>query len=347
MSTARNAAVPILASVFIATLVVGLVIYYSYMKAATQGFGDPTTTVDFTIEEGETTEKIAQDLLSKSLITNIYYFKFYLRQNDLGGTLQSGSFKIPNNLSLKDLTDILQHAVFPDIWVTIPEGLRATEIAEVLEEEFSRYEGTVFSKDEFLSTASSPTFTTEFDNPAPDGESLEGYLFPDTYRFPPDATTEYIIMTMLSIFEEKNVRPNQSKIDALSSTLSLNDIVTLASIIERETIFPKDRPIVADILRRRLDNGWALEVDVTLLYYFEDWKHELTFDELQVDTPYNTRKYTGLTPTPISNPGTESFGAVLDPEPNDYWFFVSDSEGNLHYATTLEEHNYNIVTYMQ
>jgi UPF0755 protein len=322
-------------------------LYSSYDKAANKGFGDPTTTVDFTIEEGQSIDEITHDLLEKGLITNEYFFQIYVRQRDVADQLQAGSFKVPNNLSLKDLVDILQHAVFPDIWVTIPEGLRATEIADILDDGFSGYEETSFSKDEFLVLVETPTLPSDFDNPAPAGTTLEGYLFPDTYRFPPDATAEYVVLTMLTTFNEKIVRPNRVDIEALSSKYTLHELVILASILERETRHQTDRPIVADILLRRLDNGWGLEVDVTLLYYFGDWKHELTFEELQLETPYNTRKSVGLPPTPISNPGAQSFGAVLNPEANDYWFFISDNDGILHYARTLEEHNRNISLYLQ
>lgn len=331
----------------VAVIALGVAVfgYVSYNTAAVKGYGDPTGTTDFTISEGESVDEIAQDLLDKKLISNSFFFHIYIRQHNIADKLQAGSFKIPNNLSLKDLTDILQHAVFPDVWVTIPEGLMATEIADILEEGFSEYEEASLDKAEFLAIVTNPSSSGEtYDNPAPEGATLEGYLFPDTYRFPPDATAEYVVITMLGTFYEKCTAPHLEEIEA--SDYSLHEIVTLASIVEREAGQPEDWPIVADILERRLDNGWALEVDVSLLYYFGDWKRELTHEDLQVDTPYNTRKYGGLPPTPISNPGVSAFEAVLYPEANDYWFFLADSDGVLHYGRTLEEHNANISEFL-
>ena len=319
----------------------------SYNKAANKGYGEPTQTIDFTIEAGESIDEIAQNLLDAGLITNVYFFQIYVRQYNIADRLQAGAFKIPDNLSLKDLTDILQHAVFPDVWVTIPEGLRATEISAILEEAFSGYAESSFDKTEFMALVENPVLPEGFDNPAPKGEILEGYLFPDTYRFPPDATAEYVIISMLTTFDEKLTRPNIDEIETLSSRYTVDDLVTLASILERESMHAEDRPLVADILLRRIENGWALEVDVTLLYYFGDWKRDLSYIDLQEDTQYNTRKYSGLPPTPISNPGAQAFEAILNPEPNDYWFFIADSEGILHYASTLEEHNANISMYLQ
>lgn len=321
------------------------VLYSSYHKAVEIGYGNPTKTVEFTIEEGESIDEISEDLFKKGLITNPYYFQLYVRLHNVADKLQAGSFKVPDNLPMRELVEILMHAVFPDVWVTIPEGLMATEIAGILEEGFSGYENEEFDQGQFLSLVQNPILPDGYVNPAPEGKPLEGYLFPDTYRFPPDATAEYVLLTILATFDKKIVRAHEKEIE--ESAYSLDELITLASILERETRHPDDRPIVADILLRRMETGWALEVDATLLYYFSDWTHEISYDELQLDTPYNTRKYTGLPPTPIANPGAQAFNSVLEPEANSYWFYISDKDGILHYAETLAEHNRNISTYLQ
>jgi UPF0755 protein len=149
---------------------------------------------------------------------------------------------------------------------------------------------------------------------------------------------------MISNFKVKIYDEYENELS--NSKYNLYEVITLASIVEREAIFEDDRGMVADILERRLEINWALEVDVSLLYYFEDWKYELTTEDLQTDTLYNTRLYTGLTPTPICNPGESAITAVLSPTSNNYWYFVSDNDGDLHYGETLDEHNSNIQQYM-
>lgn len=319
--------------------------YQDYQNAINTPVSDSQEKVEVTITQGETVEQIAADLKSKGLIKDELYFKVYLKQQNLATSIQAGTFRIPRNLSMSQVVLTLQHADKPDIWVTIPEGLMVTEIASTIDEEFQSYGVSDFSKQEFLDFTQTGTIAINLGIPVPEGKPLEGYLFPDTYRFPSDASAEYVLTAILENFKTKVLDKYTDDID--KSGRPLYDTLILASILERETRHPDDRPIVADILIRRLDNGWPLGVDATLLYYFGDWKHEITYDELQQDNPYNTRKVIGLTPTPICNPGEQTIRSVLEPEPNDYWFYVSDAEGILHYATTEEEHNQNIQQYIQ
>lgn len=321
-----------------------LLLYRDYYEAVHKT-ESPSMVVDFTIEEGQTVEEIGQALLDAGLIDSLWYFKYYVRQTGVSSKLQAGDYSIPHNLSLEDLVELLQHAEFPDIWVTIPEGLTTTQVAEYLEEGFTINAENSFNKTEFLTLAASPSPSMLVDLPIPNNKPLEGFLFPDTYLFPPDATAEYVLNSLLTNFRERIYVPHMKDIE--SSRFTLYEIITLASILERETKHPNDRPLVADIMERRLDNGWKLEVDATLLYHFGDWTHVITQEDLQIDSPYNTRKVNGLPPTPIANPGEETIRAILSPEPNDYWYYISDSEGTLHYAVTLEEHNNNIQLYIQ
>ena len=335
----------VLIAFLLASFLAGIVLLRAYHKAAFDGYGEPTTSVEFTIEEGETVTEIAASLLDAGIINNDFFFKIFVNQHELSGKLQAGSFSIPNNLSFEELAEILQHAVFPDIWVTVPVGLMATDTADIISAAFATNPDASFSEDDFLLYVSREKTVDMGDIPIPDEVTLEGYLYPDTYQFPPEATAEYVVTSIIDNLDTQVYEPHLEEIT--SSSFSFHEILTLASILERETRHAADRPIVADILIRRLENGWALEVDATLLYYFEDWTYELSYDDLQVDTPYNTRKYQGFPPTPISNPGLETVTAVLHPQANNYWYFISDSDGILHYASTLEEHNQNIRTYLQ
>lgn len=324
----------------------GLYVYSDYKKYVDSPFNESSKIIEITIDEGSTTDDIAEILYEKGLIKSTLYFDLYIKQSDLGTSLQAGTFRFPKNSSMKEIAEYLQNASLPDVWVTIPEGLMVTQIADLINEAFLLNETQDFSKDEFLALTETPDMAISLGIPVPEGKPLEGFIYPDTYRFPADATAEYVLNSILvDGFQSKIYDKYEAEIE--NSQFSLYEIVTLASILERETRSSADRPLVADILIRRYENGWAFEVDATLLYYFKDWTHEITYQDLQLDTPYNTRKYVGFTPTPISNPGEETIKAILYPEANDYWFYLNDSDGILHYATTLSEHENNIEQYIQ
>ncbi|GAH38365.1 unnamed protein product, partial [marine sediment metagenome] len=203
----------------------------------------------------------------------------------------------------------------------------ATEVESIISETFATNPQSSFDSDKFLNLITTTAPDTTVDLPIPVGKPLEGYLFPDTYRFPSDATAEYVLHAILENFRTKVYEPHMQEIE--QSPYTLYEIVTLASILERETKHSEDRPVVADVLLKRLDNGWALQTDATTLYYFGDWTHDITAADLEIDSPYNTRKYTGITPTPIANPGEETVRAVLFPQSNEYWYYISDADGNL------------------
>lgn len=344
MRTGKKTVQVVGAVLLLSAAIGGYLLYRDYNKAVNEGYGSPTKNVEFIIEEGTSVETIAADLKAAGLITNEWYFKFYVRRADIAGDIQAGAFSIPNHLPLEELGEILQNAVFPDIWVTIPEGMMAIDIVDTIGNAFATYSENSFDKSAFLDMVTTEDPTMTVDLPIPEGKPLEGYIFPDTYRFPPDASAEYVLHMILTTFRTKIY--NSLRNDIENSGYTLYEVLILASILERETKHSEDRPVVADILLRRLENNWALEVDATLLYHFRDWKHPITTEDLELDTPYNTRKYPGLTPTPIANPGEETIRAVLFPQVNTYWYYISDRDGILHYAETLEEHNINIQNYL-
>ncbi|MFH1547495.1 MAG: endolytic transglycosylase MltG [bacterium] len=318
--------------------------FFDYKDSIDKSASDNEELVEFVISEGETTRSIAAGLKKVGLVKNSIYFEIYVRLNALSSKFQAGHYSIPGNVSFLDLGEILQVAYEQDIWITIPEGMMASEIADIIAEEFVQVQDSAFNKNDFIALIESTTHSIDLDLPIPDGKPYEGYLFPDTYRFSQDSTAESVLEAMLSNFKSKIYDNYSGEIN--DSGYTLYEVLILASILEKETYHTKDRFIVADIMERRLNNDWALEVDATLLYYFQDWEHDIITKDLQIDTPYNTRKYEGLTPTPINNPGEETISAVINPQSNDYWFYVSDKDGNLYYGKTLDEHNQNIQQYL-
>ena len=215
-----------------------------------------------------------------------------------------------------------------DVWVTTLEGWRVEEIAAKLNKELD------IPESEFIKVA------------------REGYMFPDTYLVPRDATVGAVATLFRSTFDEKIDALLRN--DAKKIGLSFSDVVTLASIVEREGRSEEDRPVIAGILLKRFKADWPLQADATLQYALGYqaqektwWKKNLFDDDKKIDSIYNTYLHKGLPPRPIANPGLSSIRAVIYPKETDYWYYLHDPEGRAHYARSLEEHNQNSATYLR
>jgi len=284
----------------------------------------------FVIKRGEKLNSIAQRLKNEELIRNSLAFKIVVYTQGLRGKIQAGSFQFSPSWSLYEIGQALTLGT-KDIWLTFPEGWRKEEFARRLAANIEN-----FNKEDFL------TLTKD----------LEGYLFPDTYLIPKSASSSAIIKILTNNFEKKTK----------DLKVSYQDLI-LASIIEREVKYDEDRTVVAGILIKRLKENWPLQVDATIQYAVAskqfsgltieqladnfDWWPKITKEHLKIDSPYNTYKYKGLPPTPICNPGLAAIKAVLNPSLTDYWFYLSDKEGKIHFTKTLEEHQENIVKYLK
>ncbi len=280
--------------------------------------------VNFTIAKGSSASEIGKNLESSGLIRNELVFRIYLKLDGRGGKIQSGQFSLSPSLSLFQTINVLLTGS-EEVRVTIPEGLRREEIAQKF--------ATSLGKDH--------SFVTKF---LLDSKGDEGYLFPDTYLIPADASPSAIVQKMTDTFKSRT-----ATLPANTSGLSFNQAVILASIIERETRTDAERPVVAGILIKRLNAGMPLQVDATIQYAIgtsKNWWPILSAGDLEVDSPFNTYKNAGLPPTPISNPGLSSLKAAFSPVQTDYWYYIHDSSGQIHYATTLAEHNVNIKKYL-
>lgn len=279
---------------------------------------------NFLILKGQSAGSVANKLQSQGFIKNALVFRIYLRLTGQSNKIQTGEFRLSPSFSLFQVIDTLSRGPI-EIWVTIPEGLRREEIAQRFSTALDKNQ--VFI-DEFLASS----------------KDKEGYLFPDTYLFPKDASASAIVKKLTNTFDAKvaNLTPN-------GTDLSQKDLVILASILERETKTDTERPMVAGILMNRLEVGMPLQVDAAVQYGVgtsKNWWPILTRDDLSSNSKYNTYKFAGLPPAPIANPGISSLTAVYNPTPNDYWYYIHDSSGQIHYAKTLEEHNANVRTYL-
>lgn len=290
----------------------------------------------FVIPKGESLSLTARRLENEGLIKSSLAFKILVLIKGLSGQIQAGSFQINPSWAAEEIVHLLAHGSL-DLWLTFPEGWRREEYGRRLAANLDD-----FSYSEFL------TLT----------QDKEGYLFPDTYLIPKDASPSAVVAIFTNNFKKKF----DSKMEMMAKEKGLiqEQVVVLASIVERETRTEKDRPIVADILLKRWQENWPLQADATVQYALAnqrnanfgdwqtiDWWLRPTKVDLKIDSPYNTYKYKDLPPTPICNPGLASIEAVINSQKSDYWFYLSDSQGKMHYAKTNEEHNKNIEKYLK
>lgn len=291
-------------------------VYFFYEYASP--VSESNTFQNFLIANGTSASQIGVDLQKEGLIKNQLVFKIYLKLTNQGNKLQKGEFRLSPSMSMFDIIGALQKGPI-EMWVTIPEGLRREEIAVRFAQSLGK----------------DPAFITEFINLS---KTKEGYLFPDTYLFPKEASAKMIIDRMVNNFESK------------TSDLNLTyDQIILASMIERETKTDEERPIVAGIIQNRLRNGWPLQIDATNQYGVgnpKNWWPILTLDDIEKPSPYNTYKNLGFPPTPIANAGISSLRASANPISSEYFFYIHDPSGVIHYAKTLSEHNANIKKYL-
>jgi UPF0755 protein len=232
--------------------------------------------------------------------------------------------------------------------------MRFDEIADVFTKQFGKESKTNFSRNEFVTICVTPD-AVQFSAPVqnflkqykPIGRGLEGFVFPDTYFFNTTATAKDVVDKMISTLIAKLSSDDLTHI--ANSKYTFYQTLTVASIIEREAFTNLEKPDIADVFYKRLEEGVdgvrLLQVDAALLYSAKDWKAD-AFKLKSIDTPYNTYIHPGLTPTPISNPGIAAIRAAINPNPNPYFFYVHDKNGVVHFAKTLAEHNQNVRQYL-
>lgn len=289
----------------------------------------------FVVPKGYGVGEIGQALFEEGLIKHRHAFKIMVVKEGIAKDLQAGDFRLSPSMNLFEIAQSLTHGTL-DVWVTIPEGLRREEVAQKLVEAFSEYNAE-FPAKEFLQET----------------ESIEGYLFPDTYLVPKDASVLQTVQILRNTFDQKV--QDELKLKANRLGLTFQQALILASLVEREAKHDKDRPIIAGILLKRLKKDWPLEVDASIQYAVGtkncgaklNCKWWPILEDTNFESSYNTYQNKGLPPTPICNPSLSSIQAALVPRQTDHWFYLSDKSGNIHYAETLEEHEENIETFLE
>ena len=304
----------------------------------------------FTIEQGETAVSIAARLEEMGLVRDADLFRLYLRHQGIDASLEAGDYDLSPNMNMVEIAQTLQHARVEEFALTIPEGWRAEQVAAFLSEQG------VMNGDEFLELVEKGgDFDYEFlrDRPAGSPTSLEGFLFPETYRLPVGAGPEALLRRMLNTFDRRVSREMRAK--AAQKGWTIYEVVTLASIVEREAVVPEERPLIASVYLNRLAAGMLLGADPTVQYALgyqpttgQWWKTPMSLEEYSlVDSPYNTYLYPGLPPGPICSPGLDSIRAVIEPAQSDYYYFVARGDGSHVFARTVEEHERNVRQFQQ
>lgn len=302
--------------------------------------------VTFTIEKGMGSAEIADLLEQNGIIRNSLFFKGYLKWTKEGSSFKAGTYTASPGDSYDELIarlnagDVVKEET---VIFTIPEGYTAKQIADKLAEAWNQDAAV------FLEIMDSGAGLQEIDalNIPQDKEirhRLEGYLFPETYELAKDSTPQEVIDALLGQFHKKlDTIPNwQQKLK--DRGLSLHELLTVASLVEREVVVDSERPLVAGVIYNRLEKGQKLEIDATVQYLLDKQKERLLYKDLEVESPYNTYRNMGLPPGPISNPGLASIQAALEPEASDYYFYVTKKDGTQGhlFATTYKEHLANI-----
>jgi len=301
---------------------------------------DPTPQ-RFVVESGMSVAEIGNRLEAQGLINDAELFRLYVRLRGLDSTINAGTFTLRPNMNIEQIALALQRSQANEVQVTIPEGMRREEIADLLQNQLG------VSADEFRNlTARASAYSYPFLRNLPSDATLEGFLFPDTYRLPENPTAQDVVLRMLDNFGEKAAPLLEQ---ARAGGRDPRELVTIASIVEREAVIPTERPTIASVYLNRLQIGQPLQADPTTQYalgFQQDqgtwWKRGLTLDDLRYADPggYNTYVNPSLPPGPIASPGLSSLQAALQPAQTNFFYFVAacNGDGTHQFSITFEEH---------
>jgi len=287
------------------------------------------------IPKGSSTSTIAKILFDNKLIRNEFIFRLVSKLEENDGKYKAGKYVLNNGLSQNEIMDKLIKGgeSKESVRFTIPEGFELRQIADRLAE------NGLINKDRFLELCSkSSNFSSDYEflKDVPSNNSLEGFLYPDTYEIYVDANEEDIIRKMLDRFESLYSDEIISKAKELD--MNVNQVTTLASIIERECMLDEERTLISSVFHNRIDMNKKLESCATIQFILGERKENLSTKDTQIESAYNTYLHEGLPPGPIASPGIKSISAAVNPENSDYLFFVSNGDGSHTFSITYAEH---------
>ena len=320
---------------FLILILLGVSLYYGakvYLHW-TRPMSDSATRVSVTIPRGTSVHKISEILEEKELIQDAFTFRLYARKHKLTDKFQAGEYVILRNLTYAEIAEIIQTGKTAEIRVTIPEGSTIKQIDDILASK------SVITAGSFTECAQTCHFSGL-------PSSLEGYLFPSTYFVNTSNFSSKQFISRLHNTFTSQLSDHQDAIKASGRTL--DEIVIMASMIEREAFGDnyEEKQKIAGVLWKRLDERIHLGVDATTRYELNEWKRPLYTEDFAQKTPYNTRKNYGLPPTAISNPGIDSLRAAIYPVETEFYYYLHDRSGQIHFGRDLEHHNRNKAKYL-
>ena len=282
---------------------------------------------NFMVAEGTTLNRVAVDLKNAHMIRSSTLFRLAGRFKGYDHHIKTGEYRLNGAMPPLKILEILKEGRIISHPITIPEGFTLNQIADLLDQKG------ISNKASFIKLAKDKLQVARLDL---SGDTLEGYLYPDTYRFRRNEAADKIIDVMVNRFRYI-VTPHETRIN--DTGMTLKQVITLASIVEKETGAPEERPMIARVFLNRLKKSMRLESDPTVIYGINNFNGNLTKMDLKAKTPYNTYIIKGLPPGPIANPGLASIKAVLNPAEGNYYYFVSKNNGTHYFSKTLKEHN--------
>ena len=335
-----------------------LSLYLSMHQAElNQPAGDNPSPMTFVVEPGETAAQVATSLEEQGLVVNGEVFRRFMTYHGLDVSLEAGTYALRQTMTMHEIAEALQYGAGDALTITIPEGWRMEQVAWLLEQQ------ELMRSDDFLAQAQTGQYDFSWLADRPQGASVEGFLFPDTYELAADVSPTEVIELMLSTFDARVAPEIAGRLPGRTifdiglgdyRAMTVYDVVTLASIVEREAVVADERPIIASVYLNRLDpthveeTALRLSADPTVQYAkgFDPatgnwWNPMLPGEGLTLESPYNTFQVQGLPPGPICSPGLASILAVLNPAETNYLYFHAIGDGSHVFAATLEEHLQN------
>ena len=314
---------------------VGVLFLFSFGHFLISPAGKGGQDLLFIVPEGASLKEVALDLEEKKIISSKSFFLLWARFTGYSRIIKAGEYRLNSEMAPVKILTILGKGKVISHMVTIPEGFTSRQIAELLEKK-----GLV-EKGRFLLLVRDKDLAGRYGIA---GAGLEGYLYPDTYSFGRGMTAPSVVDVMVKRFKEVTA-PFVERAEQIGMTFE--DIVILASIVEKETGLAKERPVIASVFLNRLKRGIRLESDPTVIYGLAGFDGNLTRKDLSTPTPYNTYLIPGLPPGPIANPGLDAIKAVLFPAKTSYLYFVSKNDGSHYFSRTLAEHNRAVMIYQK
>lgn len=284
------------------------------------------------IPEGASLSEVAEQLHRQKLIKSDWAFVWLGRLSGSDRKIIPGEYEFHGGMDPSLILEKIINGEVIRYTITIPEGFSVSQIAGLL------HEKRLADREKFLQCTRDPVFIETLSLSVDDRvDNLEGYLFPDTYQFARHVAPDRLVATMVARFKQAVTKEDRRRAAELG--LSLHEAVTLASVIEKETAKPDERPLISGVFHNRLRKSIPLQSDPTVIYALNEFDGNLRKKDLSVESPYNTYRVVGLPPGPIANPGSAAVRAALYPEPSQYLYFVSRNDGSHEFSATLAEHN--------